>query len=140
MVRLFYKDDYATIELDDEVPCVKLTLQGVPRFSEHYQSVQKKRLELMHQEIKNFELLHMLTDSRTAGPVLNEDVDYFKSEVMVEMERAGIKYLAVVMPSGVFTRLTVKEMTADARTIEVKTFERMQEARAWLRSKNMVLL
>jgi hypothetical protein len=71
---------------------------------------------------------------------LNEDVDYFKSEVMVEMERAGIKYLAVVMPSGVFTRLTVKEMTADARTIEVKTFERMQEARAWLRSKNMVLL
>jgi hypothetical protein len=140
MVRQFYKDDYATIELDDELPCVKLTLNGVPRFSEHYQLVQKKRLELMHQEIKNFDILHMLTDSRTAGPVLNEDVDYFKSEVMPEMEKAGIKYLAIIMPTGVFTRLTVKEMTADARSVEVKTFDRMQDARAWLRSKSMVTL
>lgn len=139
MVKQFYKDEYATIELDDEVPCVKLTLQGMPRFSEHYQLVQIKRLELMHRELKNFERLHMLTDSRAAGPVLNEDVEFFKQSVMPEMERAGIRFLAVVMPTGKFTRHTIKEMVADASTAEVKMFDDMREARAWLRSKATVL-
>jgi hypothetical protein len=139
MVKLFYKDEYATIELDDEVPCVKLTLQGVPRFSEHYQLVQVKRLELMHREIGNFEILHMLTDSRAAGPVLNEDVDFFKLNILPEMERVGIRYLAVVMPIGKLTRMTVQEMVADANTTEVKTFDDMRQARAWLKSKTAVM-
>lgn len=138
MVKLFYKDEYATIELDDEVPCVKMTLRGVPRFSEHYQLVQVKRLELMHREIGNFEVLHMLTDSRAAGPVLNEDVDFFKHNVLPEMERVGVRYLAVVMPTGKLTRMTVHEMVADASATEVKTFEDMREARLWLRSKTKV--
>lgn len=140
MVKQFYKDEYATIELDDEVPCVKLTLQGMPRFSEHYQLVQIKRLELMHRELKNFERLHMLTDSRAAGPVLNEDVEFFKQSVMPEIERAGIRFLAVVMPTGKFTRQTIKEMVADANTAEVKMFDDMREARAWLRSKSAVVI
>lgn len=139
MVKLFYKDEYATIELDDEVPCVKMTLSGVPKFSEHYQLVQVKRLELMHREIANFEILHMLTDSRSAGPVLHEDVEFFKLNVLPEMERVGIKHMAVVMPLGKLTRMTVHEMVADASATEVRTFEDMREAKIWLRSKSNVL-
>src|SRR5687767_8507983 len=67
MVKPFFKDDYATIELDDSIPCIRLTLDGVPRYSEHYHYVQAKRIELMRLEIKNYPKLHMLTDSRTAG-------------------------------------------------------------------------
>lgn len=140
MVKLFYKDEYATIELDDEVPCVKMTLFGVPKFSEHYQLVQIKRLELLHREIANFEILHMLTDSRSAGPVLPEDVEFFKLNVLPEMERVGVRYLAVVMPTGKLTRMTVHDMVADANTMEVKTFEDMREAKIWLRSKTSVYL
>lgn len=139
MVKLFYKDEYATIELDEEVPCVKLTLQGVPRFSEHYQLVQVKRLELMHRELANYERLHMLTDSRKAGPVLPEDVAFFKLNVFPEMESAGIRFLAVIMPSGKFTRFMVQEMVVNASRVEVKTFEDMRQARAWLKSKSVVM-
>ena len=81
MVKAFYQDEYATIELDDSIPCIRLTLNGVPRYSEHYNFVQKKRLELMYQEIKNYPKLHMLTDSRTAGPVLDEDVLHFRMHI-----------------------------------------------------------
>src|SRR5690349_7500787 len=84
MVKPFYKDDYATIELDDSIPCIRLTLDGVPRYSEHYNHVQSKRLELMRLEVKNYPKLHMLTDSRTAGPVLDDDVSHFKNFVMPE--------------------------------------------------------
>jgi hypothetical protein len=133
MVKPFFEDDYATIELDETIPCIKLTLRGVPRYSEHYQFVQEKRLELIRLETGNYPRLHMLTDSRSAGPVLDEDVAYFKSHVMTSMESCGIRYLAIVLPANRFTQLTIREMTAGAEIMKVRTFESMREARAWLR-------
>jgi hypothetical protein len=133
MVRPYYKDEYATLELDDSIPCIKLTLTGIPRYSEHYQFVQQKRLELIRQEIRNYPKLHMMTDSRTAGPVLDEDIHYFRTQVMPEMERLGIRYLAVVMPASKFTRLSIKEMEEAAALIKARNFESIREARSWLR-------
>lgn len=134
MPTVFYKDDYATIEFDDAVPCVCLTLVGLPHYSEHYQFVQRKRLELIRREAPNYHRLHMLTDSRQAGPVLDEDVEHFKSHVLPSMAEAGIRYLAIVMPSNKFTQLTIREMTMGSRAIKIQCFESMREARKWLKS------
>ena len=133
MIKPFFKDEYATIELDETIPCVKLTLDGIPRYSEHYQFVQARRLQLMHEQVRNYPKLHMLTDSRTAGPVLDEDVEFFKTKVMTEMEKAGVRYLAIVMPKSKFTQLTIKEMTEHTSVMKVQYFESMREARYWLR-------
>jgi hypothetical protein len=133
MIKPFYKDEYATLEIDDSIPCVRLVLDGMPRYSEHYQYVQEKRLELIRQEIKNYPKLHMLTDSRTAGPVLDEDVNYFRARVMPEMEKLGIRYLAVVMPESKFTRLAIREMEEGSEIIKIRNFETIREARTWLR-------
>ena len=138
MVKPFFKDEYATIELDESIPCVQLTLNGIPRYSEHYEFVQAKRLELMREQIKNYPKLHMLTDSRTAGPVLDQDVDYFKNKIMPEMEKAGVRYLAIVMPKSKFTQLTIKEMTERTQVIKVQYFESMREARHWLRKMTVL--
>jgi hypothetical protein len=137
MVKPFYKDEYATIELDDSIPCIRITLNGIPRYSEHYNQVQQKRLELMRQEVKNYPKLHMLTDSRTAGPVLDDDVNYFKTVVMPEMEKAGIRYLAIVMPSNKFTYITIREMTQETKYMTVRYFDSMREARHWLRKMTL---
>jgi len=133
MVNPFFKDEYATIELDESIPCIKLTLNGIPRYSEHYHFVQAKRLELMYEQIKNYPKLHMLTDSRTAGPVLDEDVAHFKTNVMPEMEKAGVRYLAIVMPKNKFTQLTIKEMTDNTEIMKVQSFESVRDARHWFR-------
>lgn len=137
MQKPYYQDEYATIELDDSIPCIRLTLTGIPRYSEHYQLVQAKRLELMKQEIRNYPKLHMLTDSSGAGPVLEEDVAYFKKIVLTEMQKAGIRFLAIIMPGNKFTQLTIKEMTEQTGTITVKYFDTMREARLWLRKMTL---
>src|SRR6476620_3326589 len=93
VIKGFYQDEYATIDLDASIPCVRLIANGIPRYSEHYNFVQAKRLELIYREVKNFDRLHMLTDSRNAGPVLNEDVLHFRTDVMPAMEKAGIRFL-----------------------------------------------
>jgi hypothetical protein len=139
-VKLFYQDEYATIELDESVPCVKLKLDGMPKSSDHYKLIQGKRMELMHREAKRHKLLHMLTDSRKAGPVLDEDVEYFRDKVLPEMERAGVRYLAIVRPTSLFTRITVQEMTEKAKALTVRGFDSVREAREWLKSKSPELL
>ena len=133
MIKPFYKDEYATIELDEATPCIHLTLNGIPRYSEHYQYVQQKRLELIHREINNYPQLHMLTDSSLAGPVLDEDVDYFKRNILPAMENAGIRFLAIVVPQNKFTQLTIKEMTEQAKLMTIRYFEGLQEAKLWLK-------
>jgi hypothetical protein len=139
-VKVFYQDEYATIELDETVPCVKLRLEGMPKSSDHYRLVQAKRLELMQRESKRHKLLHMLTDSRKAGPVLDEDVEYFRINVLPNMEQAGVRFLAIVRPKSLFTRLTVQEMTEQAQLLTVKGFDSVREAREWLMSKSPELL
>ena len=137
MIKPYYQDEYATVEFDDSIPCVRLTLMGVPRFSEHYQLVQSKRLELIQKEIGNYPKLHMLTDSRSAGPVLDEDVVHFKTHVAPEMVRIGIRYLAIVMPTSKFTQLTIREMTQGTTDLTIRYFESMREAKLWLRKMTL---
>lgn len=132
----YFEDSYAKLEFDPLIRCVKLTLDGVPRYSEHYQFVQRKRLELLHRESKKFGQINLLTDSSTAGPVLDEDVSFFKNQILPEMEKAGVRFLAIVMPESKFTQLAIREMTERSRSITVKYFDSMREARAWLRNNS----
>lgn len=133
---VFYEDGYAKLEFDPSIRCVKLTLDGVPRYSEHYQFVQRKRIELVKREAKKFGQINLLTDSSTAGLVLDEDVSFFKNQILPEMEKAGVRFLAIVMPESKFTQLTIREMTERSRSIAVKYFDSMREARAWLRTNS----
>lgn len=135
-VSFFYEDGYAKLEFDPSIRCVKLTLDGVPRYSEHYQLVQQKRLELVRRKAKEFGRINLLTDSSTAGPVLDEDVTFFKNQILPEMEKAGVRFLAIVMPESKFTQLTIREMTERSRSIAVRYFDSMREARSWLRNNS----
>jgi len=137
MVKPYFEDEYASVKLDDSIPCIMLTLRGIPRYSEHYQHVQTKRMELVRDQVKNYQKLHLLTDSREAGPVLDEDVEYFKNNVLPEMEEAGIRYLAVVMPKNKFTQLTIRDMTKRTNQLNVRYFESIREARHWLREMTL---
>jgi hypothetical protein len=69
--------------------------------------------------------------------VLDEDVEHFKTRVMPEMERAGIRYLAIVMPKNKFTQITIKEMTRQPRLMNVRYFHTIREARHWLRKMTL---
>lgn len=135
-MTVFYEDGYAKLEFDPSIRCVKLTLDGVPRYSEHYQYVQRKRVELVNREAKKYGRVNLLTDSSTAGPVLDEDVTFFKNQILPEMERAGVRFLAIVMPESKFTQLTIREMTERSRSITVRYFDSMREARSWLRDNS----
>jgi hypothetical protein len=131
----FYEDQYASVSVVESVPCVKIKLSGFPTGSDHYQFVQSKLLETICNQINNFCRLHLLTDSTEAGLVLEEDIMYYKMNIIPRLEEAGIRYHAIVLPSNFVARWIRNQMDLSHRKLKVEFFDKLQDARRWLKKR-----
>lgn len=133
--KKFYEDQYAMVSFVDSVPCIKVRLSGVPHSSEHYQFVYLKLLEVINSEIDNYCRLHLLTDSTKAGLVLEEDITHYKTHVIPAIERAGIRYHAIVLPESLFARLFVQQTSFSTKKLKVEYFNTISGACKWLKHR-----
>ena len=133
--KKFYEDQYAMVSFVDSIPCIKVRLSGVPHSSEHYQFVYLKLLEVINSEIDNYCRLHLLTDSTKAGLVLEEDITHYKTHVIPAIERAGIRYHAIVLPESLFGRLFVQQASFSTKKLKVEYFNTISGACKWLKNR-----
>ena len=131
----FYEDQYANVSVVESVPCVKIKLSGFPNGSDHYQFVQSKLLEIIWNQINNFCRLHLLTDSTEAGLVLEEDIMYYKMNIIPRLEEAGIRYHAIVLPPNFVARWIRNQMALSNHKLKVEFFDKLQDARRWLKKR-----
>jgi hypothetical protein len=131
----FYEDEYASVSVVESVPCVKIKLSGFPTGSDHYRFVQSKLLETIWNQINNFCRLHLLTDSTEAGLVLEEDIMYYKMNIIPRLEEAGIRYHAIVLPPNFVARWIRNQMEFSNRKLTVKFFDTLRDARRWLKKR-----
>ncbi len=131
----FYEDQYASLTVVESVPCVKIKLFGFPRGSDHYQFVQSKLLETIWNQINNFCRLHLLTDSSEAGLVLEEDIMYYKMNIIPKLEEAGIRYHAIVLPPNFVARWIRNQMALSNHKLKVEFFDKLRDARRWLKKR-----
>jgi hypothetical protein len=133
--KKFYEDQYAMVSFVESIPCIKVKFSGVPHSSEHYQFVHLKLLECIHSEIENYCRLHLLTDSTKAGLVLEEDIEFYKVNVIPAMEKAGIRYHAVVLPESLFVRFIINQTSLSTKKLKVEYFNTVSGACKWLRNR-----
>jgi hypothetical protein len=133
--KKFYQDEYVLISFVESVPCIKVKVTGVPQSSEHFQFVQRKVVEAVLLEKDNYCRLHMLTDNVNAGIVLNEDMDFYKYEILPQIEKAGIRYHAIVLPESNLVRNFMNSITLSTKKIEVEYFSTVSGASKWLRHR-----
>jgi hypothetical protein len=131
----FYEDQYVSLTVVESVPCVKIKLSGFPHDSDHYQFVQSKLLEIIWNQINNFCRLHLLTDSTEAGLVLDEDIMYYKMNIIPRLEDAGIRYHAIVLPPNFVARWIRNQMALSNRKLKVEFFDKLLDARRWLKKR-----
>ncbi|MFZ5972373.1 MAG: hypothetical protein ACOYXA_12345 [Bacteroidota bacterium] len=128
----YYSDNYATIEWDAAAQCIKTTLAGIPRHSHHFRLIQRKRLEFISLLRDRFQDLYILTDSRKAGPLIPEDISFFRNKVVPRLAQLGVRKMAVIEPEGFFSRLVVREMMEGAEKVKLALFHSEEEAKNWL--------
>jgi hypothetical protein len=133
--KKFYEDQYAKVSFVESIPCIKVKLSGVPRCSEHYQFVNTKLVEFIQSEIANYCRLHLLTDSTDAGMILEEDMMYYRMNIIPALEKAGIRYHAVVLPESFIARLFVNQTSLSTKKLKVEYFNTISGACKWLRNR-----
>lgn len=131
--KKFYEDRYATLSFEDAIPCVKIKLSGVPQSSEHYQFVQQKLIESVQTGMENFVRLHLLTDSSKAGLVLEEDIRYYQANIIPALEKAGIRYHAIVLPDSLIVRVITHQTEPSTKKLRIEYFTTLRGAHAWLK-------
>ncbi len=133
--KKFYEDQYAMVSFVDSIPCIKVKLSGVPHSSEHYQYVHSKLVEVIESERDNYCRLHLLTDGTKAGVVLDEDMDYYRMSVIPAIEKAGIRYHAIVLPESLLARMTINQNPMSTKRLTVEYFNTVSGACKWLRNR-----
>ena len=133
--KKFYEDSYASISFVESVPCVKITLSGVPHSSDHYMFVQNKVVEFVNLEVDNYCKLHLLTDCAHAGFVLKEDIAYYQSTIVPAFEKAGIRYHAIVLPQSILGKILLRETTLYTKKMNVEFFNNVSGASKWLKNR-----
>lgn len=128
----YYSDSYATIEWNSELKFIKTTLTGIPRHSHHFRLIQRKRIEFINMMKDRFPSLSILTDSRKAGPLIPDDISFFKTKVAPRLTALGVRKFAVVEPESIFSRLVVRDMMAIEGQLKLAVFCCEEEARGWL--------
>lgn len=131
--RKFYEDQYATLSFEDAIPCVKLKLNGVPQSSDHYQFVHHKLLDSVHTGFENYVRLHLLTDNSKAGLVLDEDIQYYQTAILPALEKAGIRFHAIVLPGSLLVRQVTHQTMLSTKKLKVACFDSIRGAHAWLK-------
>lgn len=133
--KKFYEDQYASLSVVESIPCVKVKLSGFPSGSDHYQYVQERLLETIRDQATNYCKLHLLTDNTEAGLVLDEDMTYFKSNIIPAMEDAGIRYHAIVLPQNFFGNVIKDQTSFSNRKLKVAYFDTVNRATKWLKKQ-----
>lgn len=133
--KKYYEDQYAMVSFLDSIPCIKVKLSGVPQSSDHYQFVNHKLVDVVNSEIDNYCRLHLLTDSSKAGVVLDEDLHYYKTKILPELEKAGIRYHAIVLPETLFGRLFIQQADFSTKKVKVEYFNSVGGACKWLKHR-----
>lgn len=130
-----YEDQYAMVSFMESIPCIKVKLNGVPQSSDHYQYVHNKLLEFVSEESKNYFGLHLLTDSSQAGLVLDEDMAYYKTNVAPALEKAGVRFHAIVLPKSLIARLMINQIALSTKKLKVAYFNSLVGASKWLKNR-----
>ncbi len=133
--KKFYEDEYATVSFVESVPCIKIKVSGVPQSSEHYQRVQSMVIESINKEKDHYCRLHMLTDNSKAGIVLNEDIDFYRQQIIPQLEKAGIRYHAIVLPESNLVRMFFNQAPMSTKKLQVEYFNTVSGACKWLRHR-----
>jgi len=133
--KTFYEDQYASFSVVESIPCIKVKLSGFPKGSDHYQYVQTKLVETIRDQANNYCRLHLLTDNTEAGVVLDEDMTYYKCNIIPAMEEAGIRYHAIVLPQNFFGKVIKSQTALVNRKLKVAYFDTVTRASKWLKKQ-----
>lgn len=123
-----YEAQNIIIERDDKLKCLIQNWKGFAS-SEKFRESIKKTEDLFKDKTLN----KIISNTKDFGMVKKEDTEWVSTESMPTLIERGLKYMAFVVPSNVFSQMSVenfKKQSGD--TIQIRYFDDVEKAKEWM--------
>ncbi len=128
-----FENEYVTISIDESVPCLEwIGKKFIP--SDEFRASEKKSLEFYQEYKKKYPRLEWFVDARDIGPISPADTQWVAIEILPNFAEAGLKKEVFVVPTSALGKMAVKNYISDVgKTVEMKVFDKVNEAKNWLK-------
>ncbi len=128
---ILYQKPYLTIELDEKLQCLIQNWKGFAT-SEQFREGITQSVKFF-QEKKNINKL--ISNTKDFAVVKKDDTDWVANTATPLMVQNGLKYMAFVLPTNVFTQVSVNNFKSKADEIlQIQYFDDVDKSKQWLRS------
>ena len=129
--RYYFYDDFITIEYMDQLDCIYADWRGYQT-----ESSVKEGCEKLYEGIKLFNCTKILNDNSNVVGIWTPVSAWVGGTWLPRMKTAGLKFFAWVYSPTSMSRFSTDESIRNTEVPEiVQTFEDIETARDWLRSK-----
>lgn len=123
-----YETQNIVIERDDKLKCLIQNWRGFAT-SDNFRDGIKKTEELFEDKSLN----KILSNTKDFGMVKKEDTEWVSNHSMPTLIERGLRYMAFVVPSNVFSQMSVENFKKQSENVvQIRYFDNVQKAKEWM--------
>lgn len=129
---ILFSQPYLTIEYDASLSCLIQHWQGYAKSEQFRDGIERSVTYFREKELK---IDKIISNTKDFAVVKKEDTDFAANEATPVMVAHGLKYIAFIVPTNIFTQLSVNSFKSQAdEIVKVRHFDDLQKAKEWLAS------
>ena len=123
-----FENQNIVIERDDNLKCLIQNWKGFAT-SERFREGIQKTIDLF----KDKKLDKILSNTKDFGMVKKEDTEWVNSYSMPLLIKSGLRYMAFIIPSNVFSQMSVENFKKEmAGPVELRFYDDVEKAKQWM--------
>jgi hypothetical protein len=127
---ILYEKTYITLEYDEKLNCLTQHWKGFATSEQFREGINQSVLYFQDKKINK-----LISDTKDFAVVKKDDTDWVASYATPIMVKNGLKYMAFILPTNVFTQVSVNNFKSKADDIlQIKYFDNLDKALQWLKS------
>ena len=134
---ILFETSFLSIEYDETINCISQHWKGYAK-SEQFRAVIEKSIRLLKQKGATC----LISNTKELAVVSNEDTQWAATHATPIMIGYGLRYMAFIVPTSVFTQLSVNNFkTKTEDKLQLHYFTDLAKAKEWLKEvrSNVVL-
>ena len=128
-------DVYAKVYYDEEKNTITDVWEGAFGTQENFRTV----ILYMSDQILSRGITRWLADLRDMNGSFDGSRDWMTQEIMPKLIQNGLLFEAIVLPKNIFAKLSTRDAIMKIANFELRQFDNVEAAKAWLNETDAAL-
>ena len=125
---ILFQQPYLTIEYNEQIKCLSQHWNGYAK-SEQFRLGIEKSIEIFKQKKPS----KLISNTKELAIITNEDTQWAATYATPIMVENGLKHMAFVVPTNVFTQMSVDNFkNRSSSRLQIQYFDSLAKAQVWL--------